>query len=85
MLNHVHCILFFPSEGYNSNKIVSNGKRFIAYEIIKRLEEKKLSKILLQLKEGLTERDVKKGQKHKVFEDSSDAKPIYIGSFCYKK
>ena len=38
MPNHVHCILFFPNENYNLNTIVSNGKRFIAYEIIKRLE-----------------------------------------------
>ena len=35
MPNHVHCILFFPNEDYNLNKIVSNGKRFMAYEIIK--------------------------------------------------
>jgi hypothetical protein len=40
----------------------------MAYELIKRLKEKELSKILLQLKEGLTDRDVAKGQKHKVFE-----------------
>ena len=85
MPNHVHCILFFPDEKYDLNKIVSNGKRFIAYEIIKRLTEKELRKILLQLKEGLTERDVKKGQKHKVFEDSFDAKPIYHRNFLIQK
>ena len=68
MPNHVHCILFFPVEDYNLNKIVSNGKRFIAYELIKRLGLQGLSKILLQLKEGLTERDVAKGQEHKGFE-----------------
>ena len=57
----------------------------MAYEIIKRLEEKRLTKILLQLKEGLTERDVSKGQKHKVFEDSFDAKPIYHRKFLVQK
>ena len=40
----------------------------ISYELIKRLGQQGLSKILLQLKEGLTERDVAKGQKHKGFE-----------------
>jgi len=85
MPNHVHCIFFFPNEDYNLNKIVSNGKRFIAYEIINRLEEKRLSKILLRLKEGLTERDVAKGQKHKVFEDSFDAKPVYHRAFLMQK
>ncbi len=68
MPNHVHCILFFPNDNYNLNKIVSNGKRFMTYEIIKRLEQQGLTKILLQLKEGLTERDIVKGQKHKGFE-----------------
>ena len=33
----------------------------------------------------LTERDVKKGQKHKVFEDSFDAKPIYHRNFLLQK
>ena len=57
----------------------------MAYEIIKRLEAKGLSKILLQLKEGLTERDVAKGQKHKVFEESFDAKLIYHRKFLLQK
>ncbi len=48
----------------------------MAYEIIERLEAKGHSKISIQLKEGLTERDVTKGQKQKVFEDGFDAKPI---------
>jgi putative transposase len=64
---------------------VGNGKRFMAYEIIKRLEERRLSKVILQLKEGLTERDVAKGQKHKVFEDSFDGKPIYHRNFLLQK
>jgi hypothetical protein len=68
--NRVHCILFFPDEHYDLNKIVGNGKRFMAYELIKRLQEKGPSKILLRLKERLTDRDVAKGQKHKAFEDN---------------
>ena len=52
MPNHVHCVLFFPNEDYVLNKIVGNGKRFMAYELIKRLQEKGLNKILLKLKEG---------------------------------
>jgi REP element-mobilizing transposase RayT len=85
MPNHIHCILFFPRKDYDLNKVVGNGKRFMAYELIKRLEEKGLSKILLQLKEGLTHRDVAKGQKHKVFENSFDAKPIYHRKFLLQK
>lgn len=41
MPNHLHAILYFPEPGYNLNKIIGNAKRFMAYEIIKRLEERK--------------------------------------------
>ncbi len=41
MPNHVHCILFFLNEDYDLNKIVGNGKRFMAYELIKRLQAKR--------------------------------------------
>ena len=85
MPNHVHCIIFFPNDNYNLNKIISNGKRFITYEIIKRLEQQGLTKVLLQLKEGLTERDIVKGQKHKGFEESFDAKLIYHRNFLLQK
>ncbi len=57
----------------------------MAYEIINRLQQKGLNKTILQLKEGLTERDIIKGQKHKVFEDSFDAKPIYHRKFILQK
>jgi hypothetical protein len=56
MPNHVHCIFFFPTNEYNLNTLVSNGKRLNAYEIIKRLEAKGLREILLRLKEGLKDR-----------------------------
>ncbi len=85
MPNHVHCILFFPTEPFDLNKIVGNGKRFMAYEIIKRLEAKNDSQTLLRLKEGLRERDVKKGKRHKVFEDSFDTKQIYHRDFLLQK
>ena len=85
MPNHVHCILFFPTEDYNLNKIVSNGKRFMAYELVNRLEIQGATKIILQLKEGLTKKDVIKGQKQKVFEDSFDPKAVYHRRFLLQK
>ena len=38
MPNHVHCILYFPEIEFNLNRILGNGKCFMAYEIINRLE-----------------------------------------------
>ena len=29
MLNHVHCILYFPEAGFDLDKILSDGKRFM--------------------------------------------------------
>jgi hypothetical protein len=40
---------------------------------------------LQQLEDGVSEREKKKGQIHKVFKDSFDAKPIYTGQFLLQK
>jgi hypothetical protein len=58
---HVHCILFFPDGNYDLSKIIANGKRFIAYEIVRRLEQKGCNNILMQLKEGVSEKQPGKG------------------------
>ncbi len=85
MPNHLHCILYFKDEGFQLNKIISNGKRFMAYEIIKRLEENEEADLLKTLSGLLTEREKKKGQLHKVFKDSFDAKPIFSDKFMIQK
>ena len=57
----------------------------MAYEIVKRLKERKSDSVLLRLKEGLSDKHINKGQLHKVFEDSFDAKPIYHRDFLLQK
>ncbi len=84
-LNHVHCILFFPTDQYDLSKIVANGKRFIAYEIIKRLKKKQSHKVLMQLQEGLSVKQLEKGQHHKVFEESFDANLFIIPNSLFRK
>jgi REP element-mobilizing transposase RayT len=85
MPNHVHLILYFPKTGFDLNKIMSNGKRFMAYDIIKRLEQERRQDILDYLAEAVSERERKKGQLHKVFTDSFDAKGIYTEKFFNQK
>ena len=85
MPNHVHTIIHFPEPGYNLNKIMSNAKRFMAYEIVNRLENSKNDKMLQELASNLTAREIAKGQKHKIFKDSFDAKPIYSDKFLFQK
>jgi REP element-mobilizing transposase RayT len=41
MPNHLHVLLYFSQMPKSFNTIVGNAKRFLAYEIIKRLEIKK--------------------------------------------
>ena len=85
MPNHLHCILYFPDEHFDLGKIIGNAKRFMAYEIVRRLKVMNLDNTLTILKNGLTDRKIKKGQKHRVFEDSFDAKPIFSESFFFQK
>ncbi len=85
MPNHIHCILYLPESGFNQNKILSNGKRFIAYEIINRLENANDTHTLNVSQNALTEREKKKKQLHKVFKDSFDGKPIFSEKYLMQK
>ncbi len=85
MPNHVHLLLYLPNGISNLNSIVSNGKRFMAYAIIQRLEEQGGRDILFKLSAGCSEKEQAKGQKHKAFEPSFDAKPIYTIDFLHQK
>ena len=85
MPNHVHCILYFPDENFDLNKLLSNGKRFIAYEIVSRLQQQNQKDILATLQSALTEREKRKGQLHKVFKNSFDAKAIFSERFLLQK
>ncbi len=85
MPNHVHCILYFPEAGFNLDKILSNGKRFMAYKVLDRLEFANEIKVLKTLQDALTERERKKKQLHKVFKDSFDAKAIFSEKFLVQK
>ncbi len=85
MPNHLHCMLFFPKADFSLNKIVSNAKRFMAYEIIKRLSTNNQEAILLQLETAVTDKEKAKGQLHRVFEESFDAKSVENKRFFLQK
>jgi putative transposase len=85
MPNHLHVIVHFHKEGFNLNTIVGEGKRFMAYEVINHLESIGDDKMLNRLKNLTTARENKKGQLHRVFKDSFDAKAIYSLDFLLQK
>ena len=51
MPNHLHLLIYFPEIDTILNKIIGEAKRFMAYEIIKRLKEKGDFKTLNFLKQ----------------------------------
>jgi hypothetical protein len=62
-----------PNTGKTINIIVSNGKCFIVYDVINRLQQQNSSLILSELSSNLnTER--KEGKLHNIFETSFDWK-----------
>jgi hypothetical protein len=85
MPNHIHILLRVEDVTLNLNKIISNGKRFMAYEIIKLLKADNHNDVLYQLSSACTAMEISKGQLHKVFESSFDAKPIYTRDFLHQK
>jgi putative transposase len=85
MPNHVHLLLQLNSVEINLNTMMSNAKRSMAYELIRRLEEKEQQGLLDKLSQACSFREIAKGQKHKVSEPSFDAKPVYTKPFFPQK
>lgn len=85
MPNHVHALLYFKKMPNSLNTVIGNAKRFMAYEIIKRLEKNKEVILLEQLFQSVNKQERKKGQRHKVFEESFDAKECFSREFFFEK
>ena len=65
--------------------MLANAKRFLAYEIIKRLEELNQGAILVKLQNAVTPDERLRNKKHRVFQASSDIKPCYTEQFILQK
>ncbi|MGN6399081.1 MAG: transposase [Flavisolibacter sp.] len=85
MPNHVHLLLHYTGEGCLLNTLIGNGKRFMAYEIIKKLKEKGEETLLKTLKEGVQAKDREKGQLHVVWKDSFEVKQCRTKAFLLQK
>lgn len=82
--NHVHFIIRVP-EGGRLNALLANGKRFMAYAIVDRLRTAGHLGILQQLGEGVRPSDVARGQKHRVFDTSTDLIELHSGRMIEQK
>jgi REP element-mobilizing transposase RayT len=81
MPNHLHLLFHLPSTFKSPNTVVANAKRFLAYEIIKRLAAQGAESLLQELHGAVNKREAAKGQIHKVFEESFDCKECYNPQF----
>lgn len=78
MPNHFHGIFYVSDDCDKTiNQFLANGKRFIAYDIIKGLEMAKREDILQQLFHSTTDKQKISGKKHRVFKTSSDIKELH--------
>ena len=76
MPNHLHLLVFVQPECQGLNKVIGESKRFMAYEIVKRLKERNELELLHQLSLGVQLEEAKKGKRHQVFRLSFDAKEL---------
>src|SRR5687767_12653376 len=74
MPNHLHALIGFSNSGKNLNRIVGDGKRFMAYAIVDKLKQEHNEIILDQLSKAVNASDKKIGKLHEVFEPSFDSK-----------
>jgi putative transposase len=82
MPNHIHLIILLGAKSPKLSTLMQNAKRFMAYGIVDLLKEDNETKLLNYFKNHA---DIKKGAKHKVFEDRYDSKIIQTKKFFLEK
>ncbi len=85
MPNHLHCLVTPTKPQKTLNKLVSEGKRFMAYAIVKNLIELRKWSILEELEAGVQESERRKSKKHQVFRLSFDARQCHSEKMLEQK
>lgn len=86
MPNHLHCLVAFSNtKGKSINKIIGNGKRFMAYYIVDCLEEMGRFDTLETLNSRVSLLEQKRNKIHEVFEPSFDWKECWTEKFIVQK
>ncbi|MES2329892.1 MAG: hypothetical protein V4539_09835 [Bacteroidota bacterium] len=85
MPNHVHALIAFRTSGKLITTIIANGKRFIAYDLVKRLKQQGHNEILQKMASLVNKTDRERNKKHEVFEPSFDRKECRTLTFTKQK
>jgi hypothetical protein len=81
----MHLLLGTHLQNISIEKHIGNGKRFMAYEIVKLLDGNNFQDILKTLHQGVVDSERKKGKKHQVFHSSFDVKTCFTEKFVLQK
>ena len=85
MPNHLHLIAYTANSEKAINNIIGTGKRFMAYEIIDRLEMLGRKDLLKLMSDSVNPSERQRNKKHEVFEDSMDCKELITEKFIRQK
>jgi REP element-mobilizing transposase RayT len=85
MPNHVHLLLHYTNTKQSLNTVIGNGKRFIGYDIVKRLEERNEVVLLNQMKEAVIDKDRRRNKKHELWHGTFDVKECRTEKFILQK
>jgi hypothetical protein len=77
MPNHFHVLLYPTHTGTSLDKLVGDGKRFMAYDIVNSLKKQGKESILAILRDGVDKHEKLKGKLHQVFQLSFDARKCH--------
>jgi len=69
MPNHIHALIDFTTTAKKINTIIGNGKRFMAYDVIKRLQESGRTDMLTALEKAGAAKSKDRGKIHEVWEE----------------
>jgi len=85
MPNHLHALLYYSGGNQSLNIMIGNGKRFWAYEIVKRLKQAGKDEIITRLQKDVRAKDRNRGKLHEVWIDSFDVKECRTEKFIMQK
>jgi REP element-mobilizing transposase RayT len=85
MPNHVHALISFINTKQPINTIVGNGKRFMAYKMVERLEVNNEVALLQKLSVNVEPKRKANNKQHEVWETSFDWKDCRSNEFVWQK
>ena len=85
MPSHIHVMIAFRTSQKKIHTIVGNGKRFMAYDLVKKLAAKGHQNLLNEMASWVNATDRLENKLHQVFEPSFDRKDCYSIRFMEQK